>query len=102
VQLEFIFIYLIKHSVISGQGWILSGQEAEHSEPILDGDKHDVVVVQDVVGLVLGRRPADEVAAVDPDDDRTVLADDQVPGEDVQPEAILVPCGSRVKSDGAT
>jgi hypothetical protein len=34
----------------------------------------DVVVVEDVVGLVLGGRTADEVAAVDPDDYRTALA----------------------------
>jgi hypothetical protein len=34
----------------------------------------DVVVVEDVVGLVLGGRPADEVAAMDPDDHRTALA----------------------------
>ncbi len=34
----------------------------------------DVVVVEDVVGLVLGGGTADEVAAVDPDDHRTALA----------------------------
>jgi hypothetical protein len=34
----------------------------------------DVVVVEDVVGLVLGGRTADEVAAVDPDDHRPALA----------------------------
>ena len=83
-------VYLIQHSIVSGQGCILRRQESEHSEAILDGDENDVVVVQDIVGLVVGGGPAHEVAAVDPDNDGAILPDDQVSGEDVQPEAVLV------------
>ena len=90
--LEHVSTHLIKHSVISGQRGILSGHESEHSTPVLEGDQNNVVVVEDVVRLVFSCWSADKVASVNPYDDRPVLANDKVPGEHVQPEAVFVAC----------
>ncbi len=61
--------YLIKHSVVSRCVWIFRGEEPEHSQPVLDGDQHDVVLVQDVIGLVFGGRATDKVSTVNPNND---------------------------------
>ena len=64
--------------------------------PVLQRDQHHVLV-QQVVGVILGRGAAGEAAAVDPDDDGPPLGGDQVPGEHVQPEAVL----DRVSNGGS-
>jgi hypothetical protein len=60
---------LIKHSIISRSVWIFRREETEHPQPVLDGDQHDVVLIQDVIGLVFGGRATDKVSTMYPNND---------------------------------
>ena len=50
----------------------------------------DVVFIQDVVRLVFCSRSSNEISSVNPNDDRTTFANDQVSSENVQPKAVLI------------
>ena len=88
--------HLVHHAVVARRVLVLRAEEAEHAQPVVDGDQDDLLV-QDVVGFVLGGRPADEVAPVDPHQDRAFLAGDQVAGEHAQPQAVLGACKKYVR-----